>query len=252
MQIKLKNKCVLVTGGSRGIGKAIVYEMVNAGAKVAIQYCSSENAAYRIKEELGSAVSIYKADLSDAMEVTSLFTRVIDDLQRIEVLVNNAGVALSCPIEHDDVEWLDSWLKTMDVNLNAVGLLCKKAVSHFLEHGGGRIINISSRSAQRGDTPEYLAYAASKAGVHAITKTIGRAYAKKGIRAFTVAPGFVKTDMTESFIKKFGDKLVTESINMERLTEPEDIAPLVVFLASGLADHTNASTFDVNGGSYVR
>lgn len=252
MQVKLKNKCVLVTGGSRGIGKAIVYAMAHAGAKVAIHYCSSENAVHRIKDELGSAVDIFKADLSDALEVNTLFNEVKNRFNRIDVLVNNAGVALSCPIDHDDVEWLDTWLKTMDVNLNAVGLLCKKGVNHFLEAGGGRIINISSRSAHRGDTPEYLGYAASKAGVVAITKTIARAYGKQGVRAFTIAPGFVNTDMTAAYIRKFGEKTVNESINLEKLTEPEDVAPLAVFLASGLADHTTGSTFDVNSGSYLR
>lgn len=252
MQVKLKNKHVLVTGGSRGIGKAIVYAMVDAGAKVGVHYRTSKNAVNRIKSELGSSVEIFKADLADALEVNSLFNEVKNKFGQIDVLVNNAGIALANPIDQDDVEWLDAWLKTMDVNVNAAGLLCKKAVNHFLEIGGGRIINIASRSAHRGDLPEYMAYAASKGGMVAITKTIARAYGKQGIRAFTIAPGFVKSDMTEGFIRQFGEEAAYKDFNLEKLTEPDDLAPLAVFLASGLADHTTGSTFDVNGGSYVR
>lgn len=252
MQIKLKNKFVLVTGGSRGIGKAIVYAMCEAGAKVALHYCKSENAAHKIKSELGSHVELFKADLTDAMEVNTLFNEVKNSFGRIDVLVNNAGIALSCPIDEDEVKWLDSWLLTMDINLNAVGLLSKKAVNHFLEEGGGRIINIASRAAHRGDEPEYMAYAASKAGVVGITKTIARSFGKKGIRAFTIAPGFVETDMTEGFVKQYGKEIVSRGIKVEMLTKPENIAPLAVFLASGMADHSTGSTFDVNGGSYMR
>ncbi len=252
MQVKLKNKHVLVTGGSRGIGKAIVYAMAKAGAKVGVHYHTANNAADRIKSELGNSVEIFRADLADALEVNSLFNEVRNKFGRIDVLVNNAGIALANSMQQDDVEWLDAWLKTMDVNLNAVGLLCKKAINHFLKTGGGRIINIASRSAHRGDLPEYMAYAASKGGMVAVTKTIARAYGTQGIRAFTIAPGFVKSDMTEGFIRQFGEEPAYRDFNLEKLTEPGDIAPLAVFLASGLADHTTGSTFDVNGGSYVR
>lgn len=252
MNVKLKNKHILVTGGSRGIGKAIVYSLVEAGAKVAVHYYKSEEAIKIIAEELGSNVSFFRADLADAMEVNSLFNEVVSRYKRIDAIVNNAGIAIGTDINEDDISWLDNWLKTMDVNLNAVGLLCKKAVNHFLETGGGRIINIASRAAHRGDTPDYMDYAASKGGVVAITKTIARAYGKQGIRAFTVAPGFVKTDMTEKFIKQYGEELVGRSIKLERMTEPDDIAHMVTFLASGLADHATGQTFDINGGSYVR
>src|SRR5690606_5649285 len=168
-------------------------------------YHTANNAADRIKSELGNSVEIFRADLADALEVNSLFNEVRNKFGRIDVLVNNAGIALANSMQQDDVEWLDAWLKTMDVNLNAVGLLCKKAINHFLKTGGGRIINIASRSAHRGDLPEYMAYAASKGGMVAVTKTIARAYGTQGIRAFTIAPGFVKSDMTEGFIRQFGE-----------------------------------------------
>ena len=252
MNIKLKNQHVLVTGGSRGIGKAIVYSLVEAGARVAVHYFKSEEAIKKMESELGSDVSFFKADLEDALEVNSLFNEVRNSFGKIDTIVNNAGIAINSNINDEEVKWLDDWLKTMDVNLNAVGLLCKKAINHFLEIGGGRIINIASRAAHRGDTPEYMAYAASKGGVVAITKTIARAYGKQGIRAFTVAPGFVSTDMTQMFIKEYGEEIVKRNIKLERITEPEDIANMVTFLASGLADHATGQTFDINAGSYVR
>jgi 3-oxoacyl-[acyl-carrier protein] reductase len=115
----------------------------------------------------------------------------------------------------------------------------------------GRIINISSRAAFRGDTAEYMAYAASKAGVSALTKSIARAYGKDGIKAFNIAPGFVRTEMAKDFIEQYGEEFATSDIALERLTEPKDIAPMVTFLASGLADHATGCTIDINAASYV-
>ncbi|MEM6526357.1 MAG: SDR family oxidoreductase, partial [Bacteroidota bacterium] len=118
--------------------------------------------------------------------------------------------------------------------------------------GGGIIINISSRAARRGDTSDYLAYAASKGGLEAITKSIARAYGKKGITAFGVAPGFTRTDMAQDFIKAYGEDYVLNDLSLPELTEPKDIAQTVVFLASGLARHATGTTIDINAGSYVR
>ena len=251
MHINLKNKTVLVTGASRGIGKAIATTLAQCGAKVAIHYHCNKNRANQVAEELGSKSLVFQADLSDAMQVGSLFHEVIGKMERLDVLVNNAGIALRSDPTGDDVVWIDQWLKTMDVNLNAVGLLCKKAVAHFKENQGGTIINIASRAAFRGDTGDFMAYAASKGGVVALTRSIARAYGKDNIKAFVVAPGFVKTDMAKSFRDAYGDDYLTRDVALPGLTEPKDVAPLIAFLASGLADHATGGTFDVNGGSYV-
>jgi NAD(P)-dependent dehydrogenase (short-subunit alcohol dehydrogenase family) len=143
------------------------------------------------------------------------------------------------------------WDATLATNLRAPGILCKLAVAHFADRGGGRIINITSRAAFRGDQPHYLAYAASKAGLVALTRSIARGYGKAGILAFNVAPGFTRTEMAAEFIDRYGEDYATADIALRRLTEPEDIAPLVAFLASGLADHATGSTIDVNAASYV-
>ena len=139
----------------------------------------------------------------------------------------------------------------MAVNLQAVGILCNLAVDHFKNKGGGIVINISSRAAFRGDTAEYLAYAASKGGVVALTRSIARAYGKQGVAAFNIAPGFVKTDMADEFIEIYGERVVKDDIALSELTQPQDLAPLITLLASGLANHATGGTFDINAGSYV-
>jgi len=251
MQIQLKSMNVLVTGGSRGIGSAIVRHLADAGAHVALQFNQSTHSAEKVAKEHSSKVVLLKADLSKAMEVGSLLNHAIQRLGRIDVIVNNAGVAIPATPDEDDFEWMDKWIKTMDVNLNAVGLLCKKAVNYFQEIGGGRIINISSRAAFRGDTQDYMAYAASKGGIISLTRSVARAFGKQNIKAFAVAPGFVKTNMATDFIKKYGEDYLTNDIALNRLTEPEDVAPFVTFLASGMADHATGATFDINAGSYM-
>ena len=131
-------------------------------------------------------------------------------------------------------------------------MLCKLAIPIFKRQGGGRIINIASRAAFRGDTDEYLAYAASKGGLVSLTRTIARAYGKNNIKAFIVAPGFVKTKMAKEFIQIHGKKSIIDELSLKKLTEPEDVAPAIVFLASGMMDHVTGNTIDINAGSYIR
>jgi NAD(P)-dependent dehydrogenase (short-subunit alcohol dehydrogenase family) len=251
MHINLKNKHILITGGSRGIGRAIAHAMVDCGAKVAIQYHQNTNMAKKTARELGPKAILFQADLSEAINVSSLFYNVLKKMDHIDVIINNAGLAIGSDPSAEDMQWANDWLKTMDVNLNAVGLLCKKSIEHFQERGGGIIINIASRAAFRGDTKDYMAYAASKGGVVALTKSIARSYGKENIKAFVVAPGLVRTDMTRDFINKNGEDYISKNISLNKLTEPKDIAPLVAFLASGMADHATGATFDVNAGSYL-
>jgi NAD(P)-dependent dehydrogenase (short-subunit alcohol dehydrogenase family) len=169
----------------------------------------------------------------------------------VDVLVNNAGVAYSAPLDADDDAWLDAWHRTQQVNLAAPAQLCRDAVRHFQQHGGGRIVNVSSRAAFRGDTPEYLAYAASKGGMVALTRSLARAFGKDNIVAFDVAPGFTRTDMAQDFIDAYGEDYAMRGAALPRMTEPDDVARIVTFLASGLADHATGTTVDVNAGSYV-
>jgi 3-oxoacyl-[acyl-carrier protein] reductase len=251
MRIDLANTSVLVTGASRGIGAAIARAMGKAGARVAIHYRDQRQAAAGLAKEIGAAAEVFQADLASTEECFALWKSVIARFGRINTLVNNAGISLSCPMESPTAEWLRGWERTMAVNLRAPGMLCKLAIEHFASAGGGRIINISSRAAFRGDQPAYLAYAASKGGLVALTRSIARAYGKANILAFNVAPGFTRTDMAKEFIGQFGKDFASGDIALERLTEPEDIAPFVAFLASGLGDHATGCTIDINAGSYV-
>lgn len=251
MPLLLKNKNILVTGASRGIGAAIAKELVNEGANVAIHYNKNVNHATHVKNELGTSAEIFQADLCDPMEAEALLYNVLKSFKHLDVVINNAAIAIASAPDSDDLQWMDDWLKTMDVNLNAVALLCKKSISHFKENGGGRIINIASRAAFRGDTEDYLAYAASKGGIVALTRSIARAYGKDNIKAFIVAPGFVKTDMANDFVDKYGEDFIKQGLALPEIPEAEDLAPLIAFLASGKADHSTGGTFDFNSGSYV-
>ncbi|MEQ8414567.1 MAG: SDR family oxidoreductase [Imperialibacter sp.] len=252
MYINLSGLNVLVTGASRGIGKAIAAKLAEAGATVAVHYHKSGREAENLAHVLGNESKAFQADLAQPDEVVQLFDKVVSEFGSLELLVNNAGLAIASDMGSADKQWLEEWNKTMMVNLNATAILCKKAIDHWLKRKAtGRIINISSRAAFRGDTAEYLAYAASKGGVVSLTRSIARAYGKQGIKAFNIAPGFVRTDMAKEFVERYGEQVVLGDLALERLTEPKDIAPMVTFLCSGLADHATGSTIDINAGSYV-
>jgi 3-oxoacyl-[acyl-carrier protein] reductase len=251
MQIDLSNTSVLVTGASRGIGAAVARAMGKAGARVAIHYRSQQQQAAALAKEMGASAEIFQADLSKAEECAALWSAVMARFGQVNTLVNNAGAAISSPLERATADWLQEWDTTMAVNLRAPAILSRLAIEQFRARGGGRIINISSRAAFRGDQPPYLAYAASKGGLVALTRSIARGFGKVGIVAFNVAPGFTRTDMAKDFLEEYGEDYVAGDIALQRLTEPDDIAPVVVFLASGLADHSTGCTIDVNAGSYV-
>lgn len=251
MEISLKGQVILVTGASRGIGAGITTQLLAAGARVAVHYNGNREQAAALCGGYENDSQLFQADLSDATSTIHLFKEVKKHFGQIDGLVNNAGVAVSSPDNGHETQWLKDWDFTMNVNLRACGLLCKMAVAHFQEYGGGRVVNISSRAAFRGDTSDYLAYAASKAGVVALTRSIARAYGKQNIMAFNIAPGFVRTDMAQDFMDQYGEDYALNDIALNTLTEPKDLAPTVVFLLSGLADHATGSTIDINAGSYV-
>lgn len=252
MYINLSGLNILVTGASRGIGKAVATKLAEAGATIAIHYHEKVREAENLAHVLGNGSKAFQADFSMPDDAANLFDRVILEMGHIDVLVNNAGIAKPAPLASDDDSWQAAWDETMLVNLTSPAVLCKKTVQLFLEKRiAGRIINISSRAAFRGDEAEYLAYAASKAGIVALTRSIAHAYGKNGIKAFVVAPGFVKTDMARGFIQQYGEEHAKNDLALERLTEPKDLAPLITFIASGMVDHSTGATFDINAGSYM-
>lgn len=251
MKIDLTDKVALVTGASRGIGKAIATGLAEAGATVAVHCNENILQAEAVALELGQGACVFQADLASVQACEMLVANVISRYGCIDVLVNNAGIAQLVDAAASTSAWLQAWEQTMTVNARAPELLCRLVIQHYQTRGQGRIINIASRAAFRGDTAEYMTYAASKGAVVSLTRSIARAYGKDGITAFVVAPGFVRTDMAQDSIDSYGEAFVVQDLALNNLTESEDIAPIVVLLASGLADHATGTSIDINAGSYV-
>ncbi len=250
MRIDLAGKNALVTGASRGIGRAIAIRLAEAGARVAVHYRSGRTEANELVRQLERSRAFH-ADLRKMVEVRTLFDEAVSAFGGLDIVVNNAGVAIGIDEAETGPEWERVWDTTMHVNLKALTLLCRLAVEHYKGRGGGRIIDISSRAAFRGDTKDYMDYAASKGGIVALTRSIARAFGRQNITAFNVAPGFTRTAMAQDFIDEYGDDYLLNDIALNTLTEPDDVATIVTFLASGLADHATGCTVDVNAASYV-
>ena len=241
----------LVTGSSRGIGKAIAISLAHAGATVAVHYSNRGEKAREVASILGGRSDLFQADLAQSQSCEMLLSKVFQTYGRLDILVNNAGIAQLVEDCSSSEIWLNTWEHTMAVNARATALLCHLAVQHFKTQSEGRIINIASRAAFRGDTSEYMIYAASKGAVVSLTRSIARAYGKVGIKAFVVAPGFVRTDMAQDAVNAYGEEFVVNDLALNHLTEPEHVAPMITLLASGLADHATGTTIDINAGSYV-
>ncbi|HEV2999430.1 MAG TPA: SDR family NAD(P)-dependent oxidoreductase [Solirubrobacteraceae bacterium] len=249
--IDLTGRVLLVTGGTRGIGEATARAAVRAGADVVV-HGRNADAARALAGELGDRAHAVTADLSDPAAAGALWDEALAWRGRIDVLVNNAGIYEPVAVDAAPDAWLDAWRRTTDVNLLAPAVLCRSAIRTFRESGGGTIVNVASRAAFRGDDPDHMHYAAAKAGLVGLTKTIARGFGRDGIVAMAVAPGFVRTDMTRGHFERSGDEATAAETALGEIPGPEDVAHTIVFLASGLARHLTGTTIDVNSGSYVR
>ena len=252
MEINLENKVVLVTGGSSGIGEAISKHLANSRATVAVHYNAGKERAEELVKSFQSGSACFQADFSDPMNAVKLFGDVIGEFGKVDVVINNAATFFHSPIELGSGEWLDHWERTIVVNLTSCGALCHEAINHFKESEGGRIIHIASRAAFRGEMEEYLAYAASKGGMVSLSRSIARSFGKYNIKSFVIAPGWVLTKMTEEFLEKHDGYVIENELALGDITKPDDIAPIVAFIASGMMDHATGCTIDVNAGSYMR
>ncbi|MGB5555495.1 MAG: SDR family oxidoreductase [Flavobacteriaceae bacterium] len=250
--IDLKGMSILVTGASDGIGKALASYLLEMGAKVAVHYNTNTTAAEGLVADYPERANAFQADLSQENEVYALFDRVVAQFKKIDALVLNAGVFLAHASTSKTEDWYAVWKKTIAINLDAVGLLTKLALDHFLEQGEGRFVYIGSRAVFRGETEEYLAYAASKGGLTSLARSVARSFGKQHIKSFVVSPGFTRTQMAESFIKTHGEQRILDEIALNELTKPSDLAPLVGLLCSGLMDHATGATIDMNAGSHIR
>jgi NAD(P)-dependent dehydrogenase (short-subunit alcohol dehydrogenase family) len=237
---------ILLTGSSRGIGAAIDQALRNAGRTV-IGHATMDG---------GGRIA---ADLDRPGAAARLWADALDRAGgRIDVLVNNAGVFEATPLDGDDDAWLAGWERTLRINLTAAAELCRLAVLHWQaraaagDTGGGRIVNIASRAAYRGDSPQHWHYAAAKAGMVAMTKTIARGYAAENILAFAVCPGFTMTGMAEDYLASRGGDRLLADIPLGRVAAPEEVAAAARFLALDAPPSMTGAVIDVNGASYVR
>ncbi len=251
--MNFKNQKVLVTGGARGIGRATAIAFAEAGAQVAINYRSNHEAAQQTLADLpGTGHLLLPADLADPQAIEQMFASLASQWGQLDILVNNAGVYLPHPIEQSDYSsWQTAWQQTLAVNLTGVANTTYWATQLMKKNKGGRIVNVSSRGAFRGE-PEHPAYAASKAGLNAMSQSLAQALAPSNIFIGVVAPGFVDTEMAQPVLQgPEGDAIRTQS-PLGRVASPEEVAWNILFLASEKSAFNTGAILDLNGASYLR
>ncbi len=244
---------ILVTGASRGIGRAVAVGFAEHGARVAVHFGTNESAAKETLDLLsGSGHVMVGAELTDPDEVARMVDEAVHALGRLDVLVNNAGVYETHPVAevtYDD--WQRAWRHTLAVNLVAAANASFLAARHMMATGGGRIVNVSSRGAFRGE-PEAPAYGASKAGMNAMGQSLAVALAPYGVTVTTVAPGWVATDMADDHLNAPSGEAIRAQSPLGRVATAEEVAAAVLFLASDGASYVSGAILDVNGASYLR
>lgn len=232
---------ILLTGASRGIGAA-TYELLKKTGHNVVGHSTKGSDA------------LVAGDLSDPTAPRNIWDTAMDELDgEIDVLINNAGIYEGVADNVSDDEWHAAWARTLTINLQASADLSRLAVSHFLDRGGtGRIVNVASRAAFRGDSSQHWHYAASKGAIVSMTKTIARGYAADGILCFAVAPGFTVSEMTEEYLAGRGGAKIVADIPLGRVATTDEVAEVIRWLAIDAPASATGSIIDVNGASYVR
>jgi 3-oxoacyl-[acyl-carrier protein] reductase len=231
---------ILVTGASRGIGAAAFSLLQSTGHQVA-------------GHSTRGGGELIAADLADPDAPRALWNAALDRLGgRIDVLVNNAGIYEAVADDAPDAEWHAAWARTLAINLQAPADLSRLAIGHFREKGGGRIVNIASRAAYRGDSPQHWHYAASKSALIGMTKTIARGYAAEQILAFAVCPGFTVSEMTTEYLEGRGGAAIIADIPLGRVATTDEVAEAIRWLSVDAPAAATGTVIDVNGASYVR
>ncbi|WP_158828287.1 SDR family NAD(P)-dependent oxidoreductase [Mucilaginibacter lacusdianchii] len=254
MLIDFTGKNVLITGGSRGIGKACALLFAELNANVIITYKSNLAEAERTLALLNPQQkhAAFQSDQSKPKAIEHLFTELMQQYGHLDVLVNNAGVYLEHKVaEVNYNEWQQSWTETLNTNLTGVANLCYFASRQMIKQGGGKIINISSRGAFRGE-PDHPAYGASKAGLNAMSQSLAIALAPHNISVHIIAPGFVGTDMTADLLNSAAGQAIKAQSPFNRVAKPEEISRLAVMYASQGFEFTTGGIIDLNGASYLR
>jgi 3-oxoacyl-[acyl-carrier protein] reductase len=249
----VSSRAILVTGAARGIGRAIAEAFAEQGDRVAVHYGQSAGLAAEVVAGLagGGHVAV-QADLTDPQAVRPMVDAACEALGSLDVLVNNAGIYTTHPITEVSYEqWQAAWQATLAVNLTGAANVTWCAVQHMVARGGGRIINVSSRGAFRGE-PRHPAYGASKAGLNAFGQSLARDLAPHGIAVATVAPGYVETDMAAPDLAGPAGGQIRAQSPFGRVARPREIAAAVLYLASPEAEWASGTILDLNGASYLR
>lgn len=244
---------ILITGASRGIGRAAAVQFARQGARVAVHYHSNAQAAAETLALLpGSGHLVVQADMADAEGVRRMVESVVEQMGRLDVLVNNAGIYEDHPVASVSYdEWQAAWTRTLQTNLVGSANAAYCAAQHMLTQGGGRIVNVTSRGAFRGE-PDAPAYGASKAAMNSMSQSLAKALAPHGIYVTAVAPGWVETDMAADYLNAPGGDAIRGQSPLNRVATPDEVAYTVLFLASRGAEFVTGAVVDVNGASYLR
>ncbi|WP_211321252.1 3-oxoacyl-ACP reductase FabG [Arcicella aurantiaca] len=243
MNIDLTNKKYLVTGGSRGIGKAIVERLANAGATVAFTYKSSDAEAQKIVEQFNHKVFAFKADISDENTSISLIENIENQIGELDGLINNAGITMDKPFFKMETE---AWQSVINTNLNGTFYLSKAVINKFIRKDNSKIINMASVSGLRGSAGQ-ANYSASKAAMIAFTKTLAVEFARFNVQVNAIAPGFIETEMTEQMDENI-KKNIRQMVPARRMGRASEVADAVLFLLSPSANYITGHTLVIDGG----
>lgn len=246
-------KVVLITGASRGIGRATALQFAAQNARVAVHYHVNKDAAGKTLAALpGQGHQIFQANIAEPGACKNLVAEVLREMGKIHILVNNAGIFQHHPVpEVDFEEWLDAWERTIGTNLFGPAHITYHVARQMLKTGGGRIVNISSRGAFRGE-PDAPAYGASKAGLNAMSQSLAKALAPHNIFVYAIAPGWVETAMARPYVTGPQAEEIKSQSPLHRVARPEEIARTVLFLASEGSEFMTGAIVDINGASYLR
>lgn len=246
-------KHILITGASRGIGQATALAFAKAGGRVALHYHQNRTAAEQVQKNLpGDDHIIIQANVADPQAVTQMVNQAINTLGHIDILVNNAGIFYDHPLDQTGyAEWLQVWQEVINVNLIGAANVAYCVARHMIERQAGRIVNVTSRGAFRGE-PDATAYGASKAGLNSFSQSLAKHLAPHNIVVTAVAPGFVATDMARDRLTSPDGDDVRRQSPFNRVARPEEVAQTILFLASEGVEFISGGIIDVNGASYLR
>ncbi len=250
--VEFQAKTVLITGASGGIGRATAIAFSQAGARVALHYHQQAQSVEALQSNLPSESILLQADLADPIAIEAMVTQAIETLGHLDIVVNNAGIYEEHPLADTSyADWQTVWQRTLQINLTGAANVAYCAAQHMMKRRCGRIINVSSRGAFRGE-PMATAYGASKAGLNALSQSLAQYLAPYNIGVTAVAPGFVETEMARNLLESPLGEAIRQQSPLHRVAKPEEVAHTILFLASEEALFLTGGIVDVNGASYCR